>query len=303
MKKTLLTLPIIMLLFSCSDGPSKSEFDKVKSDLEECKKENEINMKIIAELKVTPQQRLEEAKKLFEDKDYSNAKLKYEELSRRYPNTEESKISEKSIKEIEILIEKERLEKEKIKTLGFKVLKEVSSVKVGEVLLNFRSISISKNFVFDRYDDTYHYREAERGSKYIVASVSISSESKYPKLPPVYAYKILDGELKYVETLDYEFARWDDYGSYLGNYSDFRNDFAHTKTIRFELGSQISEEEIKNNPIFIIVGNDNTFERNSERFKNPPISYSRSSYDYKNVLSIEDFKYYTLIKIFNKNLL
>lgn len=304
MKKYFIVIPIIFIVFSCSDKPSKSDYDKVKSELEECKKENEINMKIIADLKVTPQQRLAEAKRLFEEKNYSDAKLKYEEISSRYPNTEESKISDKSIKEIEILVEKERLEQERLKTLGFKVLKEVSKVKIGEVIVNFTSISFSKNFVFDRYDDTYHYREAERGNKYLIASVSISSESKDPNLPPVYIYKISNGELIYVETLDYEFARWDDYGSYLGNDSDFRNDFAHTKTIRFELGSQISEDEIKNNPVFIVVGNANTFERNSDRFKNPPVSYRRSSYDYKNTLTIDDFKQnYTLIKIFNKNLL
>src|SRR5690606_7516026 len=131
-----------------------------------------------------------------------------------------------------------------------------------------------------------------------------SSNSKDPNLPPVFVYKISNGELIYLATLDYEFARWDDYGSYLGNESDFRNDFAHTQTIRFELGSQISENEIKESPVFIVVGNENIFYRSYDRFANPPVSYRRSTYDYKSILKVEDFNQdFHLIKIFNKNLL
>ena len=115
---------------------------------------------------------------------------------------------------------------------------------------------------------------------------------------------ISNSELTYLTTLDYEFTRWDDYGTYLGNDADFRNDFSHTKTIRFEIGSQISEEKIKNNPIFVVAGNENIFYRKYDRFERPPVRYLKSTYNYKGTLKVEDFKQgYILIKIFNKNLL
>lgn len=303
-KKYLFVLSIIFLMVSCSDRPSKIDYDRIKAELEDCKKENETNKKIISDLKFSPQQRLAEAKRLFDGKNHYDAKTKFEEIVSRYPNTTESKISTSYINEIDLLFQKAMDEQEKIKTLGYKALRETNKVTVGEISMNFGNVSIAKNFVFDRYDDAYHYREAERGNKYVVASVSISSESKDPNFPPVYIYTISKGQLVYAGTLEYEFARWDDYGSYLGNYTDFRNDFAHTKTIRFELGLQVSEVGTKNNPVFILVGNTNSFERTNDRFANPPIGYKRTNYDYKNTLTIEDFKQdYTLVKIFNRNLL
>lgn len=302
--KILLFLFPILLITSCSERPSKSEYDKLKTELEECKKENDENQKLILELKITPEQRLSEAKKLFDEDNLAEAKIKYESIINRYPESEISKKANVFLNQIKLIIEKQIAEEERLKTLGFKALKESNKVKVDDVTISFNSISYSKTFTFDRYDDYYHYREAERGNKFIVASVSISSESKDPKLPPVFVYKISNGVLNYLTTLDYEFNRWDDYGSYLGNTADFRNDFSHTKTIRFELGAQLSEEELKNYPIFIVVGNESIFYRSYDRFSNPPVSYHKTTYDYKNILKVEDFKQdYYLVKIFNKNLL
>jgi len=73
MKSYLIVLLLFLFIYSCSDGPSKSGYENLKSELEECKKENEKNQKIIEDLKVTPEQKLAEAKIYLDEKNYSVA--------------------------------------------------------------------------------------------------------------------------------------------------------------------------------------------------------------------------------------
>ena len=84
-----------------------------------------------------------------------------------------------------------------------------------------------------------------------------------------------------------EFARWDDYGSYLGNDHDFGNDFAKTSSVRFKIGKEVAEEIVKG-PYALIMKKENALNRNYERFNNPPISYI-GSVDYPYTLKLEDF--------------
>ena len=106
-----------------------------------------------------------------------------------------------------------------------------------------------------------------------------------------------EGKLHLLGKLEYEFRRWKDYGSYLGNYSDYGNDFSHSSTIRFNLGLQLSEEEIKNHSIYIVLKKEGCFVRSRNTYGNPEISYKGSSCQTKSILTLDDFdNEYTLLK-------
>jgi hypothetical protein len=173
----------------------------------------------------------------------------------------------------------------------------------GDLTLKFSSISIGKRWTFDSYGSEYHYRDAVRGSKYVLTKVYITSESNNPNLPPILVYKLENGLLSLLGCQSYEFRRWKDYGSYLGNYADYGNDFAHSKTIPFNLGLQVSEEELNSFPIFVVMQKDGCFNRQKNSYGNPEIAYEKSFCDYKESLSVDDFEEnYHLLKVFNSNL-
>src|SRR5690606_10439228 len=118
--------------------------------------------------------------------------------------------------------------------------------------LNFK---VSNTFTFDRYDDTYHYATAERGDKYIISNVIVSSKIKDPNLCAFAIYSLeSDSSLTFINTLEYRFQRWEDYATYLGNYQDKGNDFAYSENVKMTLGAAVSQEKLKNK-IFIISNN------------------------------------------------
>jgi hypothetical protein len=193
-------------------------------------------------------------------------------------------VEEKKPEPLKGMTEEEKLSNEK----AFAAMKPTKLVKAGTLQLKFSSVSINKQWTFDNYGDQWFYRDAERGDKFIIVKVSISSDEKDPSLLPISLYKFQYGHLKLLTTLDYKFVRWDDYGSYLGNYSDYKNDFAHTKIIPFTCAETINEEELKSSSIYVVVNTDHCFTRNVERFDNPPVTYSSSGCNVPETLSASD---------------
>ena len=130
-----------------------------------------------------------------------------------------------------------------------------------------------------------------------MAKISISSEINNPILPPILVYHMIDGELKYLATLEYKFQKWKDYGSYLGNYADYNNDFSHSKTVSFSCGVELSNEKLKSGKIYIVTKKQGCFTRENVTFGNPPVVYKEGSCKPKKVLKVEDFENeYVLIK-------
>lgn len=54
-----------------------------------------------------------------------------------------------------------------------------------------------------------------------------------------------------------------DYGSYLGNGHDFRNDFSHTSTIRFKPGIEISQD-YRTEVLFLVASKQGCHTRRNE---------------------------------------
>lgn len=271
------------------------------TELKELKRENERLTAMVDSLLNTPENRFNKASQLLEQENDSSALNEYKELIEYYPKSNYAAMAENEVSKIETKIKRQKEEEERIKSMGFKAIKANSQIKYDYLTLNFTSVQFRENFTYDSYGDRYFYNSAERGSKYLVVRVSITSEVNDPVLPRILAYALKDGELKSITPIGlmYRFRRWKDYGTYLGNYADFGNDFAQTKTINFNLGDQIQESDFKGLPIYVVMQKTKAYHRVQERFENPPISYKQDDYTFKDILTPQDFSEsgkYVLIK-------
>lgn len=151
-----------------------------------------------------------------------------------------------------------------------------SSIETENTVYKGLAFKQSKTFTFDRYDDTYHYQTAERGDKFIISDVNVTSKVKDPELVPFGIYEIMpDSTLSLIKMMDYRLRRWEDYATYLGNYNDNTNDFSYSETVRFSIGGSVPDS-IPNNKLIIVSSTLPSYSRRSNRFDTPPVSYSTS---------------------------
>jgi len=177
-----------------------------------------------------------------------------------------------------VAVKKEDSKKEwKIFIDSILAAKSNKSYHSGDVSYSGLTFKITKRFNFDRYDDTYHYLDAERGEKIIWSDLTIKSKDKNPTLHGFGVYYLdADSSFVLIDVLNYRFYRWEDYGTYLGNYHDNTNDFAYKESIRFSLYGKISDD-LLNKKIFVVTKKSPMFNRTEDRFGNPPVSYSSAN--------------------------
>lgn len=294
------------LIISCE--VKQSEYDSIKNELETAKKQivqDSIHISnlrdTITMLSLPANQRLTLINEQVSNGKYSQAQRSIDELNRLFPNSKESQQTSAILQRIDYLIAKQKAEEERIKALGFKTLKPVSSVTIDYNKVSFSAIGVNRSFHFDSYDDGGFHRTADRGNTYVLASMSVTSTSKDPDLPTLAIYSINGDQMNREGIMEVRFAYWQDYGHYLGNYPDYGNDFAKTSTIRFKLGDEVSKE-ITAKPYAIVLKKTNGLSRKYDRYKNPPVSYS-GYIDYPYRLSLDDFigdnARYVVIKITN----
>ena len=284
---------LVFIISSCLNSNSK--------ELISLRIENDSLRLLIDSLSNTLENRFNYANKLAKENNDSMALDAYQEIVNNYPNTPYAEKAESEVLKIKKEIETRIQEQERLKNLGFDAIEAKSNVDLGYLNMKFSDIQFKESFVFDSYDDRYHYLSAERGSKYLVMRATITSEVNNPSLPFVLAYVLKNGKLINLTPigLQYKFRRWEDYGSYLGNNADYGNDFAQTSSINFNLGSQIREEQYKGFPVYVILHKAHSHFRKVERFDSPPVSYSPNEYNFKNELEIEDLSLngeYVLLK-------
>ncbi len=305
-KKTIMFVMGIMGIFLVCSCNSKSEMEAkiaevekkyqdslsiVRNELKDAKAKIEV-------LSYPADQRFSHITELFNAQEYDKAKKEIGELKNIFPNAPENTECAKILEKISALEAAKKAEEERIKALGFKAITQKSTFKIDYNTVALSSISIGKTFTFDFRSDEWTYREADRGTKYISAAMSVTSTDHDPNLPQLAIYKIEGGEMIYVESFDTEYARWEDYGTYLGNYHDSRNDFAKVSTVKFKVGVQISDG-VLSKPYAIVVKSENGLTSSYDRYKNPPKSYV-GSVSYPRTLSVEDFtKNYILVKTYN----
>ena len=294
--KLAITLGIFTLL-GCSNLETKKQLSELKTELETIKVELKNCSTDLTEIKNTAENRFFRAKRLLSEQNLKGAKVAFEEIVEKFKGTDYAITASKEVAKIDKKIEKDRIEVERKKALGYKILKSSTTIKYGDLSLRFDRIWKGKRWSFDDYGSKYFLRDAERGNSHIMARVSITSENNNPSLPPILVYKMNDGELKYLGTQGYKFRRWKDYGSYLGNYADYGNDFSHSKTIPFNCGIELSNDDLINGTIYVVLKKQDCFNRTKADYGNPEIAYRESACNPKRILKVEDFDDdYVLIK-------
>lgn len=295
MKVNLLYASLIILI-GCSNNEVqlselKTELEKAEIELLNCSSE-------LAELKNTSENRLIQAKRFLAEKDLVKAKAEFQGIVDNFKGTKDAINASNQIKSIEKEIVQEKIEAEKKKALGFKVLKPNNIVEYEGLRIKVEKIWKGKRWSFDDYGNKYSFRDAKRGQKHIMARITIKSQSNNPSLPSILTYQMKEGRLIYLGTLKYRFRRWKDYGSYLGNYADYGNDFAHSESIPFNCGIEIPNNQLENGDIYIVLKKQDCFYRTTTSIGNPAIKYQEGSCSPKKVLTVADFeKKYTLLKI------
>lgn len=304
--KALLGVLIVPLLFSC--GVDQSEFNKLKKERDDLAAQVSANKATIQALRdsVTmlafpADQRLNKINTLVSSGDYTAAKQEIVRLTSLFPESKEAKATPAIVEKIDRLIAQKKAEEERIKALGFKALKSSLSVVVDYNKVEFSSINVGNTFTFDSYGDTYHYRTADRGNKYVSAAMKITSSEKDPKLPQLAIYSISGDTMTWEGNFITRFTRWSDYGAFLGNYGDDRNDFAKVSSVNFKIGYEVSED-ITKKPYALVLKKENALTRDYERFNDPPVSYL-GSVNYPGTLSLDDFtkegSQFVVVKIAN----
>lgn len=292
MKRVLTYSLLLIVLFGC--GADQTELNNLRKERDELAAQVKANATVIQALRdsVTmlafpADQRLTKINSLVSSGDYTAAKQEISRLVELFPESKEAKSAPAISERIDKLIAQKRAEEERIKALGFKALKASTTFKIDYNTVELTSISVGNTFTFDSYGDRYFYRTADRGNKYITAVMKITSQDKNPKLPQLAIYSISGDTMFKVGNFDTEFARWKDYGTYLGNTHDFGNDFAKTSSVRFKIGEEVSEDIVKG-PYALIMKKENGLSRNYDRFGNPPVSYT-GYVSYPSTLKLEDF--------------
>lgn len=263
----------------------------LKDEIENLKQE-------ISLLKFPADQRLAKVKDQIKNENLDEAQNGISELKRIFPNSVEASCCDELTEQINSRRAKIKEEQDRIDALGFKAIKAKTTFTIGYNTIVLSNISVSNQFVFDSYDDRWFYRDADRGNKYITMAMSVKSTSKNPKLPQFAVYTVSGKIMSKVGTFETKYARWSDYGCYLGNYHDSRNDFAKVSTVSFKLGCELSNDILRQ-PYAIVVKNENVLTEEYDRFKNPP-QYWMGGASYPATLSVDDFKSdYILIKMTN----
>lgn len=300
MKKDLLVTCLALSLAGCGDGGEmyKKEAESLRSDVQSLQAEITSAKNRIAQLeqenttlKETPPVLLAQVRKASDSGDEAATQAALASLTSRYPDSAEAKTGSAFLQKMVRDREAKEQEARRLATLGMKAIPVKDSFTADDSSVSLQSAQITGQWSFNDYGDRYEYRSAERGSKYITAKVTYSSKSKDPRLAPLVVYASNGGELKRLGVMGFEFVSWSSYATFLGNYHDEANDFAHKASIRFSMGLQVPNEAITK-PLYIVASFSGCADRSSDRFGNPPVSYSTYSCDQAapSVLHANDFK-------------
>lgn len=294
---------------ACSSCPTKEDIEvqnKLNNKIDSLTALTEKQSKTIDSLRDSvfilsypANQRLQDIKTLVQSDDLTVAKKKIAELKKTFPKSTEANECadiESIIKQREDAI---KAEQDRIKALGFKGIEQKMAFQIGYNSISLSGFSFSTQFVHDNVGGGgYAYDTADRGNKFITASMTVTSKNKNPKIPEFAIYSIEGDKMIYEGVFDPKFARWADYGAYLGNYSDSANDFSKVSTVRFKIGVEVSKQ-VASKAFAVVCKNENVLYKYYNRLNEPPVSYIGTANNPR-VLKIKDFeKEYILVKLFN----
>ncbi len=269
----------------------QQQVDALKIELAEISKQRDALKAQVEELANTPSLLLSKVVEATSAQKLEIAEMALETIRGKYPQVPETDEAQRLVDALRIKREKQQEEVRRIEALGFKAIKTSTYVDTGEVKVSVGAPSFTKQFIFDRYDDTYHYLDADRDNKYLVLGLkAIASKGVSDPALPGFALYWVDGKvMRRIEKFALKFTRWEDYATYLGNYPDSRNDFAKTSTIPFALGAHGPDDELVKRPLYLVATKEGCLRRQSERFRTPPDFYLDECKALEETLGLEAF--------------
>lgn len=287
---------VAILLAGCSDKqppyePKPDKSAEYQQQIRDLTAERDRLRAEVQELSQSPTVILADVTNALSNKDPGKADTAQAELEKRFANSTEAADGKKQIAAYRGGLAKAAAEAQRLAALGFKALPASLAVKGPAVTAKYSDLSFNARFVMDRYDDSYHYRDADRDTKYAVIGMTATAGKgmSNPEMPGAALYWADGATLIKLGDFAVEFTRWESYATYLGNYSDSRNDFAKVQTIPFTLGVQIDNESVRKRPLYVVATKDGCIRRGYERFKNPPDFYRGACSPLKSTLTVNDF--------------
>ncbi|MBK6592769.1 MAG: hypothetical protein IPG23_08495 [Burkholderiales bacterium] len=212
-------------------------------------------------------------------------------IKEKYPLAPEAMEAQKLVDVLRIKQEKQQEEDHRLQAQGFMALKISPVIDAIGIKISVGVPNFTKQFVFDRYGDRYHFLNADRDHKFVVIGLSATAEKGVgdPELPGFALYWADGKQLRKIDNFDLRFARWEDYATYLGNYGDSRNDFAKTATVPFAIGAHGSDERLANRPLYVVATTHGCQKRQYKRFHQPPEYYVAECADLAETLSLASF--------------
>lgn len=301
---------LLMVLTGCG-GEERRQLAEAQAQIQRFVKENEGLKRDVEQLRDevkrlsnTPERQLTKITRLVQEEKEAEALVAIEALRSEFPKAPEVARAESEIATLQSGLKAKRDAEDRAHRLGFKALTERATFSIPGLKVAVSNAQHTNQWNFDSHDDTYHYRASTRGKKYVVARVAVTAEEGIndPMLPGFGLYKISGRVLGRIAMMRYEFVRWSDYASYLGNDTDFKNDFAHTATVPFTIGAEVPEGSLSE-ALFLIALAKGCHSRSTERFNNPPVKYGGACVEMEGGLSISDLMSgkYVVVKIWNSS--
>lgn len=299
MKKFVLFLLVGALVTSCAKGPTQEQYDSLIAQNKKLQHTIDQLRDSVSLLSFPADQRFNQIQNLVKIGNMDEARNQIQALRNVFPHSKEAEQCLAVLADIQKQEEIIKAEQARIEALGFKALTPKTKFSIGYNTVTLSSISTGDKFIFDRYDDHYRYQMANRGYKFISATMNIESSNNNPMLPQPAIYKISGGQMTKVSSFMVRFYKWKNYGTYLGNNADYANDFSKAEKINFSIAAHVPSSTTSE-AYAIVCKNKNELVRQYEQFENPPVSYV-GEVDYPYTLSVDDFKHgeYILVKLYN----
>lgn len=280
---------------------SVAEIERLKADNAKLLAEVAVLRTHVQELSLTPQLLLASVNDALATDKEAEARQASEALNKRFADSAQAKAAKTALALHEATVAAREAQTKALEARGFYALQTQSAPAVSGVTIRVESVQLGGRWQFDAHGDEWHYRDAERGERFVLMRTTLQSTAKSPELPDVAVYRIDGNKMTRLAQMGYEFRRWSSYGTFIGLYHDFKNDFAHTSTVPFNAAASISDEDAKK-PFAVVATGELCHERGS-KIGQPEVVYSRRySCSSKADLNVDDFAKggYRVLAFFNR---
>lgn len=280
---------------------SLAENERLKADNAKLQAEVAILREQIEELSLTPQVLLARVTEALATDKAAEARHASEALDKRFGDSSQAKAARTALARHDAAVAASEVQAKALEARGFYALQPQSAPAVSGVTVRVESLQLGGRWQFDVHGDEWHYRDAERGERFVLLRTTLQSTDKSPDLPDVGVYRIDGKKMTRLAQMRYEFRRWSSYGTFIGLYHDFKNDFAHSPAIPFNAAASISDEDARK-PFAVVVTGELCHERGS-KIGQPEVVYSpRHNCASKAELDADDFAKggYRVLAFFNR---